>query len=393
MIKYFTTKQEAKIKEAALKAQESTYFRLQGAERDRVMLAITTNAKLSEEDQKSLDNAIARRKAASNEMAVIATTQVTDAKKLLDKTAEENKKNGDKKATDAKESSDKISQIDAARIAEGKKGEAEAIAKRDKNDQDELDAAVTLSEKVKTLGTTSKEQELILQAERDKQEIDALALKSGNTTEILNQAAIAKLAIEDKLAQDIKVITDKTAEDEKKKAEDKAKTDQKARMDNFNNAVEVAKATVALFDFINNGATANDRKRFENNKKLSIANTIINTAAGIGAALTNPISAPFVIPGIVIAGAAQIAKITSTGFASTQTPTTPSLPPAPSNSGGDSNATINSQPSQNFQAGQFYKLGQGSSEAPTQKVVVVETDITKKQKEVAKIEARSTQKI
>jgi len=136
------------------------------------------------------------------------------------------------------------------------------------------------------------------------------------------------------------------------------------------------------------------KKEFENNKKMAIASALIQGALGVVNALSATPFMPMAIIGMALATITtglSIAKIASQKFdGGGSPPTPPALPSA--NGGGVSGAGGGG--ANNFSAPQFYKLGQGGGGIPApQKVIVTETDITKTQKNVQKIETRATQSL
>lgn len=145
------------------------------------------------------------------------------------------------------------------------------------------------------------------------------------------------------------------------------------------------------------------KANFEINKKMQIASATIAGIQSVMAAYQNGMKNPVPLLGPAtavvyatlagITALANIAKIRATTFESGGGDVGGgggggANPPAPGG-GGKSETPMN-----NFNAGSFYGLGQGpgASQKPmVQKVVVVETDITKTQKDVQKIETRATQ--
>ena len=141
------------------------------------------------------------------------------------------------------------------------------------------------------------------------------------------------------------------------------------------------------------------KKEFEQGKKMAIASALIAGALGVVNALGATPFYPMAIIGMAMATITtvlSVAKIASQKFDGGGSPP---QPPSIQNvsgsvagqSGGDNNG------GSNFQAPTFFGLGQGGpgygSTTPTQKVYVVETDITRTQNRVATIETRATQRL
>ena len=133
------------------------------------------------------------------------------------------------------------------------------------------------------------------------------------------------------------------------------------------------------------------KKQFKVDKAFNIVRATIDGVRSVQAALTQTPPLSYVLAAFNgVLAAANIAKIASAKFdegsaSGGSVPTTPSAP----------SAVSTPQQSANFSAGQFYNLGQGgsSNQSKMNKVVVVETDITKTQKNVNKIETRATQSL
>ena len=121
--------------------------------------------------------------------------------------------------------------------------------------------------------------------------------------------------------------------------------------------------------------------QFKKDQAYAKAQVIMNTAIGITTAMTQDPPLDIILAGVAVAtGAAQLATIANTNYVS-DTSSTPTAPSAPSSG---STTTSLSTP-------QFYSLGTNNPQAPVQKVVVVETDITKTQQTVSNIQAVATQ--
>jgi len=123
--------------------------------------------------------------------------------------------------------------------------------------------------------------------------------------------------------------------------------------------------------------------QFKKDQAYAKAQVIMNTAIGITTAMTQDPPLDFILAGVAVAtGAAQLATIANTNYVSD----TSSTPSAPTSASSGSSTTSMSTP-------QFFTLGTKNQQAPIQKVVVVETDITKTQQNVASIQAKATQSL
>lgn len=169
-------------------------------------------------------------------------------------------------------------------------------------------------------------------------------------------------------------------------AQDKVRRDNENKMAEYDMAIEKYNFDLKI-----------KKKAFETNKKMQIASAIISGALAVVNGLSMQ---PFIPLGIISAATAAIttgisvAKISSTQFQDTGSP--PQKPtlanPAAAGLGGGS-STGSSGGGGNFSAPQFYKLGQGGANGGSgsaQRVYVLESDITKTQKGVQRVETRST---
>lgn len=213
----------------------------------------------------------------------------------------------------------------------------------------------------------------------------AIAKETGENIDLINQEYANKEAELIKQNEQLKIDEAKRAEEEKQQILDKG----------LNAAQSL---TGAFFSFAQNAAKNDAKKQLELKKKqfkvdkaFNIVRATIDGVRSVQAALTQSPPASYIMAAINgVMAAANIAKIASSKFEGGETsggstPTT-SVP---------SSASIATPPaSSNFVAPQFFGLGQGSSsDKKINKVVVVETDITKTQKNVNKIETRATQSL
>ena len=147
-----------------------------------------------------------------------------------------------------------------------------------------------------------------------------------------------------------------------------------------------------------NNETALKKKAFDQNKKMQIASAIISGALAVVNGLA---MAPFIPVGIVAAASAaitagiNIAKIASSQFQGGGSP--PQKPvlasAAAAGLSGSGSGGGGSGSGGNFSAPSFYKLGQGGGfegGKMAQRVYVLESDITKTQKGIQRVETRAT---
>jgi hypothetical protein len=180
-------------------------------------------------------------------------------------------------------------------------------------------------------------------------------------------------------------------EDEKsalqtKFAQDKVKRDNENKMAEYEMALEKYNFDLSV-----------KKKAFDTNKKMQIASAIISGALAV---INGLAMQPFIPLGIISAATAaitagiSIAKISATQFQDTGSPPQKPVlanPAAAGLSGGAS--TGSSGGSSNFSAPSFYKLGQGGANGgggQSQRVYVLESDITKTQKGIQRVETRAT---
>jgi hypothetical protein len=138
---------------------------------------------------------------------------------------------------------------------------------------------------------------------------------------------------------------------------------------------------------------ARAKKRFEFNKAVNIGNALIQTSLAVATALANPPGPPFSIPQAVAAGifgAAQVAAIASQPFKGSGggsrggTPSTPATPSTPNMQ------LFPSQPNiPQTQSEINTNINTGGSNEMTVKAYVVESEITKSQNTINKIQKLS----
>lgn len=176
---------------------------------------------------------------------------------------------------------------------------------------------------------------------------------------------------------------------QKQWAQDKVKRDNEAKMAEYQIALEKYNFDLAI-----------KKKAFEQNKKMQLASAIISAALAVVNGLA---TAPFIPLGVIaaataaITGAISIAKIASTKFEDSgsppQKPVLASAAAAGLSFGGGANNTGQGGP----QAPAFFRLGQGGPNTQTdqsgksQRVYVLESDITGTQNRVSVIESRASQ--
>lgn len=185
-----------------------------------------------------------------------------------------------------------------------------------------------------------------------------------------------------------------TGTEEEKNALQTKMAQDKITRDNEN---KMAEYEMALEKY--NFDTAIKKKAFDQNKKMQIASAIISGALAVVNGLAMQ---PFIPLGIISAATAaitagiSIAKINATQFQdSGSPPQKPVLanPAAAGLSSGGSSGGGSGGGGGNFSAPSFYKLGQGGPNGGggmSQRVYVLESDITKTQKGIQRVETRAT---
>lgn len=210
----------------------------------------------------------------------------------------------------------------------------------------------------------------------------------------------AAKAFEELFAQSSQQVI-KDTEDQKKSRDDfyKAEIEKAGGNQAAINALNQAKyeEEVALYAEKQKLLDENNKKQkkaFEVNKAASIASAVIDTYKAAQSAYASLSPIPIVGPALgavaagvaIAAGLANIAKIKATQFEGASLGSA-GPPPVPKGTGGGG-----SEGGGQIKSAQFFGLGQTKQQAPgTQKVVVVESDITRAQQNVNKIETRAAQ--
>jgi hypothetical protein len=279
-----------------------------------------------------------------------------------------------------------------------------ALAEQKKNDADELEATTSLIDKVKSLKEAedlrlakTEQEKLKIKKDRDIKEIEDEYAKSDLSAAAQKAKADALLLINQKYLSDVE-IADKAAADKKialqKNTEDAIV---KIIQDGLNSAQALADiAFVFRLNSVKKGSKEEEKiakQQFEVNKALQIANTIVNTIVGVRNALApKPFESPIEMGlrianavSIGIGGVAAIAKISATKFGSTGGGNVGGVDGG--GAGGGATAPGIAPPSN----GSTMLNPDGSVKAPTNqqpviKAVVVETDITKTQRNINSIE-------
>lgn len=269
-------------------------------------------------------------------------------------------------------------------------------------------AKLAIARETITDATKLREEEAKINRDFDQKEIDALqAIEDAKKNHIQKMIKFASDQAMSGLAtlQSFAQMAQQNAE--KANSEILSNDDKQRQQIEKNNTLteEQKKEQIAKLNAITQKQLDENNKKakraFDINKAAAIATAVIQTYLAAQSAFASqviPGDPSSVVRGAIAAalavagGIANIAKIKASKFEGAQMP-----------SGGDSSG-VGSLPeggpkpktetAANFNAGSFYGLGQGpgASQKPmVQKVVVVETDITKTQKDVQKIETRATQ--
>ena len=222
----------------------------------------------------------------------------------------------------------------------------------------------------------------------EKQNKILIAQETGDNLDLINKEYANK-------EYELKKETESLITAEAKKAEEER---HKLTDDRINKAQQLTGAFFAFAQL----AAGNDakkqlelrKKQFKVDKAFSLVRATIDGGRSVQAALTLPPPASFIaaaFSGVLAAG--NIAKIAASKFDEGGGAASLSSPPS-APAGGESGGSSTPAPN-NFAAGSFYGLGSGagSEGSGTQRVVVVETDITRTQRNIQKIEVRATQSL
>lgn len=223
------------------------------------------------------------------------------------------------------------------------------------------------------------EQEVEIQAVEDKYfELISLAEQYGEDTALLEANRVAKL----------KEINDKFDEERKQSAIERAELEVEVENTKFDMAVQGIDSLMALNDAFTKDNEKSQKKAFERNKKLQIAQAIIQTYQGANAifasAAANPSTVlfpaqPFIAAGIAIAtGLANVATISKQQFQSS------------SEGGGGSIGVPSGITAPNLAPTNTSTLIPQDEEGNLTQVYVTETDITNTQNKVSVIETQAT---
>ena len=276
-------------------------------------------------------------------------------------------------------------------------------------DEEELRLASSEEEKLAIIAARQIK-ELELQFEHSK-------ILGHATVQAENDLAIAKAAIQSKYLDDVNTLHITQNEAEKKASEERLKIAEKETEDKkklkqqeFDTAISTAQtlssATQKIVDLgfqqQLKGAQGNQKKeleirkkQFKVNKAYGIVNATIDGIQGVAKALNNPYPLNLVLAAAsAVAAAANVAAIASTEFTGTESGGSSSGDTA---SGGGISGTVVQGPGTNTAGTTFNQdvVGQvngqggatgGGIQLPTQRVVVLESDITNTQDTIATIE-------
>ena len=376
------------------------------------------------------------------------------AKEKADKLAEDAKKKAEDKAKERVEADKNFNkQIEDQKVALIKDDEQRELAKAELDNKRAVDAinksaaseevkkAALLeqeltyqSEKVKIGDDFSKKKEekdkadadkakeikikaLTEVGEMEKLDFDNQILMAGENIDLIAQIKLdalnaekeTRLLIAQETGENVDLINQEFAnkeielakETEAKKVEEAKKTEETKRslIDAGLNAAQSMTSGFFALAQAQAGADAKKqlelkKKQFKVDKALNLVKATIDGIRSVQSALTMPPPVGYVMAAFNgVMAAANIAKIASSKFEGGETAAPPSVaPPTAPGGGGGGMAT---PPPTNFSAGSFYGLGSGGpgGKNPTAKVIVVETDITKTQKNINKIETRATQSL
>ena len=269
--------------------------------------------------------------------------------------AEEDAQKANKKASDEKKAADE-------------KARAIKKAADEKAKKEELQRAKKQNDLLQELTNTAQEQEIY----KLKQQYE-------NKFELAKGNAELEKALREKQQEDLTAIDKKYSEQRAKNESEATQKTQQERLDAFEQAAQTTmNALIAINELTQAFAKedeASQKKAFEVNKAIGIANAIINTSVGVSKALAS--SAPplnFINAAIVTAaGVAQVKNIEKTRFDSSSFDTT-----SPSTSTGGGAATSPTQPPSFNVVGQsgFNQIAGALGQQPPTQAFVVAGDVT-----------------
>jgi hypothetical protein len=317
---------------------------------------------------------------------------------------ENKKKDNKKKANDAAAAeAQKEAEKEKARL---EKENADRIAAEEKlqkllrdTKEQRLDEEEALAEEIFQAGLSAQQKELIALNDYYFEKIELAKQYGLDTTNLVEEQARKENEINQKY-RDEDAANRKKAEEDAESARLADLEKKQARQDAL--LTGASQVFGSLIDLNNTfeGKTEKERKKsFERNKKLQIAQALIQTYQGAQAifasAAANPGTVlfpaqPFIAAGAAItAGLLNINKIRKTQYES-PTPDTSTPPPGDLGGGGGGGGA----PAPTFTPPQFFGLGQGQLQSGQsggqQQVVVLENDITRTQNRVRVIENRAT---
>ena len=271
--------------------------------------------------------------------------------------AEEDAQKAEKKAIDEKKAADE-------------KARAIKKAADEKAKKEELQRAKKQNDLLQELTNTAQEQEIY----KLKQQYE-------NKFELAKGNAELEKALREKQQEDLTAIDKKYSEQRAKNESEATQKTQQERLDAFEQSAQTTmNALIAINELTQAFAKedeASQKKAFEVNKAIGIANAIINTSVGVSKALAS--AAPplnFINAAIVTAsGVAQVKNIQKTKFNSSSFNTT-----SPSTSGGsEAGATTSPTQAPSFnvvgQSG-FNQIAGALGQQPPTQAYVVAGDVT-----------------
>jgi len=389
----FDPDQVKKDGEAALKESEKQLTSLKNTK------AGIENKINSESAQRSKENADKIReteKKLNDELAKLAEERRLKALSEQDRELEENRLKFDALVKEAGDNTDLIAQIEAERgiavneinkkyadekLEIQRKANAESLKIQQENARELISAEEAISEELRLAKMSNKDKEL-----------DALQEKYFNDQQTFKGNADVLAQIEELYRLKRKEIVDKyTKEESDKETERAEQRKQKALSDvqffaeqasaalgslaeaNAQKQEQVSRAISDLDKQISNAQTkeqrdalikrravldAENKQLFERNKKLQIAQAVINTGAAVVAAIasqltpgdpTSPVRAFIAAASVAAAGAVQISKIKRTSYESSAIPDSGALsPPGGGGGGGGTGVPVASPLNNNF---------------------------------------------
>jgi hypothetical protein len=363
-------------KEVLALEKELIDFRLKNnyAEQDAIKRKIQLG-NASDDEKKKLYELVESARDLVNEKRIL---EINYTKKVQEET-EKRIKAQEKEAEEKKKQLEKIRGYEAE-YEKNKKEQAEKNAKdfQDRTNKEYKDSIDTSNNYYDTLIANATENSI----DTNKLELQKLE----NQLQIQKDYGEATGDIEAKIAKKKKEISDKEVEEDKKRFQ--------KRIDILLQWMQVTEDGINALMQLNEAKAGKDdesqRKLFEKNKKLQIAQAVINTAEAVTAQLAVPQDAAlginFAKAAIALTtGIAQVKKIQNTKYESSNTTSSASSIKSP-----DIQPSGNAMQTNNISSTQLQLDAQGNLKQQQIRTYVLETDISDKQKRSSRLQKTAT---